>query len=77
MWWWCLHDGARDAAATAVVGADAAALAALGLDDGAGGGGDGRGGRGRHRSGDGWFTTFVRAYAMNATGGEGLGVECA
>jgi hypothetical protein len=31
-----LHDGARNAAATAVIGADAAALAALRLDDGAG-----------------------------------------
>jgi hypothetical protein len=39
-----LHDGARNAAATAVVGAEAAALAALRLDDGAGGRGDGAGG---------------------------------
>jgi hypothetical protein len=38
-----LHDGAGDAAATAVVGAEATALAALGLDDRAGGRGDGRG----------------------------------
>jgi hypothetical protein len=36
-----LHDGARDDAARAVVGAEAGALAALGLDNGAGRGGDG------------------------------------
>jgi hypothetical protein len=40
-----LHDGARNAAATAVVGADARALARLRLDDGAGGRRDGAGGR--------------------------------
>ncbi|EOA88180.1 uncharacterized protein SETTUDRAFT_160660 [Exserohilum turcica Et28A] len=45
-----LHDGAGNAAATAVVGANAAALCALGLDDGASGGRDGGFGRGRHRS---------------------------
>lgn len=39
-----LHNSARNAAATAIVGADTAALAALGFDDGAGGGGDGGGG---------------------------------
>jgi hypothetical protein len=38
-----LHDGARNAAARAVIGAEARALARLGLDDGAGGGGDGGG----------------------------------
>ena len=54
----CLHDGAGDAAATAVVCADAAALAALGLDNGSGGGGDGRSGRGRHCNGDRWFATL-------------------
>jgi hypothetical protein len=43
-----LHDGAGNAAATAVVGAEAAALAALRLDDGAGGRGDGAGGGSRH-----------------------------
>jgi hypothetical protein len=58
-----LHDRARDAAARAVVGAKARALAALGLDDGAGGRGDGGSGGGRHfvrvrcevRSGRGWM----------------------
>jgi hypothetical protein len=43
-----LHDDAGEAAATAVVSADAAALATLGLDEGAGGRGDGACGRGRH-----------------------------
>ena len=42
-----LHDSARNAAATAVVGADAAALATLRLDDRASGRGDGVCG-GRH-----------------------------
>jgi len=42
-----LHDGARNAAATAVIGTDAAALSALRLNDRAGGRGDGVG-RGRH-----------------------------
>jgi hypothetical protein len=42
-----LHDRARNAAATAVVGADAAALPALRLNDRASGRGDGVG-RGRH-----------------------------
>jgi hypothetical protein len=37
----CLHNRARNAAATAVVGADTTTLAALGLDDGASGRGDG------------------------------------
>jgi hypothetical protein len=43
-----LHDGARDAAARTVVGAEALALGALGLDDGAGGCGDRGCGGGRH-----------------------------
>jgi hypothetical protein len=34
----CLHDSARNAAATAIVGTDAATLAALRLHDGSGGG---------------------------------------
>jgi hypothetical protein len=38
-----LHDSARDAAARAVVGGEAAALARLRLDDRAGGRGDGGG----------------------------------
>ena len=38
-----LHHGARDAAARAVVGGEAAALARLGLDDRAGGRGNGGG----------------------------------
>lgn len=46
-----LHNGARNAAATAIIGANAAAFAALGLDDRAGGGRDGGGGRGRHGCG--------------------------
>jgi hypothetical protein len=37
------HDSARDDAARAVVGGEAAALARLGLDDRAGGRGDGGG----------------------------------
>ena len=70
----CLHDGAGDAAATAVVGADAAALAALGLDDGSGGGRDGGSGRGRHCNGGGRFATLL-SVCDDCTGGGELKVN--